>query len=62
MSTVTTHSDKKEIIYKYLETNDPHKKPDTLSISIRNVLEYAKEIGKDVTDLTEDEVARFNVK
>lgn len=61
MSTVMTRSDKQKMMDEYIATHDPYKKPVSLGISIRKVLEYAKKTGKSITQLTEEEVSAFRI-
>lgn len=45
------------IIDAYLAVHDPYQKPESLGISIRDTLVYAKEKEKNIEDLTENELA-----
>ena len=56
-----THSEKQRMMDEYIAKYNPYEKPVSLGINIRKVLEYAKKIGKSVTELTDEEVMTFKL-
>ena len=61
MNTVMTRSEKQKMMDQYIAEHDPYKKPVSLGISIRKVIEYAKKTGKSITQLTDEEVMAFKI-
>ena len=61
MGTQMTRSEKNKMVNDYLEQYDVYQSGRTLGYNIAAIVQYAKEKGCELTDLTQEEVKPFAV-